>query len=171
MRAGMFRSLVFSALMLCGTLAGESRAAEIPLRLPLVQVGDWVEFRHDGVVYRHEIKELEQTPSELFVHYDIQTLDADGGVKQTAWSTLAASQEVKLAEIYAASFRENGFAVSRREVMLGGRTVVATVFLDAGTGEEYWFSDAIGTMNLVRYHSGDGTGEPELLVLDFGGED
>jgi hypothetical protein len=104
----------------------------------------------------------------VFVFFLIDALDESGEVVGTENGAFAGAQEADAARRYAAAFAGRGMAGRRETVLVGNKPVAATVFTDAETGAEFWFSDAVGVLNVIRYEPGEGDEANRLTTLDFG---
>ena len=148
--------------------AGEAAAEFMPIpgRIAKVAVGDWAEFKLGDATFRHRAEKVERGPEGAVVHFITETLDASGKVVREEPASMSEAKELEISKRYMEAFDKRGAIGYSDSVLIADKPVSAVIFIDGGT--EFWFSDQIGVLNLIRFDPGDGDNSKRRYSVDFG---
>lgn len=159
--------LAVSSLSLAGEPA-EEEFLPIPSRIIKAAEGDWAEFKLGDASFRHRVEKIENGEGGRIVHFAIETLDGGGKVAKKEMKAITQAQERDASRRYSDAFDKRGAIAYGDTVLISDKPVAAIIYIDPGTGSEFWFSDAVGVLNLVRIDPGEGDKTPRRITVDFG---
>lgn len=166
----MKKLLLCLALLAIAPALRAGEAAEefmpIPGRIAKVAVGDWVEFKLGDAGFRHRAEKVERGPEGAVVHFVTETLDASGKAVREEPATMTEAKELEISRRYMEAFDKRGAIGYSDSVLIGDKPVNAVIFIDGGT--EFWFSDQLGVLNLIRFDPGDGDNSKRRYSVEFG---
>ncbi len=120
----------------------QGMVANIPLRSPKVQEGDWVLYRNDEGLRLETAEKIEPQPGgDLMIFYTMRDVQPNGRIEEGNEVVRMASQEKVDLTALAGSLQNP--KVERRQVSIDGRKANVYVLADLrdGFSMEYWYTD------------------------------
>ncbi len=125
-----------------GGKAAAAAIANIPLRSPKVQEGDWVLYRNDEGLRLETAEKIEPQPGgDLMIFYTMRDVLPNGKVEEGNEVVRMASQEK--VDLTALAGTLQNPKVERRQANIDGRKANVFVIADVrdGFSMEYWYTD------------------------------